>query len=76
MGEFKKAEKYIQKTLKILPFSPKTHYEFALLYADMGKKEKALEHLKIALEIWKDTDPEYIPAQKAIEKLKEWRENL
>jgi len=76
MGEFKKAEELIQKTLKILPFYPKAHYEFALLYEDMGKKEKAMEHLKITLDIWKDADPEYKPAQKAREKLKEWRENL
>ncbi|MCK4311252.1 MAG: tetratricopeptide repeat protein, partial [Candidatus Cloacimonetes bacterium] len=73
MGKFKKAEKYLQKTLKILQFNPETHYEIALLYEDMGKKEKALEHLKITLNIWKDADPEYIPAQKAREKLKEWR---
>ncbi|MCK4695560.1 MAG: tetratricopeptide repeat protein, partial [Candidatus Cloacimonetes bacterium] len=72
IGEFKKAEKFLQKTVKILPFNPKTNYELALLYNDMGKKEKALEHLNITLEIWKDADPEYIPAQKAREKLQEW----
>ncbi|MCK4311678.1 MAG: tetratricopeptide repeat protein [Candidatus Cloacimonetes bacterium] len=75
MREYKKAEKYIQKTLKILPFYPKAHYELALLYADVGKKEKALEHLRITLETWKDADPEYKPAQKAREKMKEWEES-
>ena len=43
MKEFKKAEKFLQKTLIILPFDPKTHYELALLYNDMGKNEKAVE---------------------------------
>ena len=76
MGKFKKAEKYIQKTLKILTFYPKAHYELALLYEDMGKKEKALEHLKITLDIWKDADPEYKPAIEAREKWAEWYTNF
>ena len=42
----------------------------------MRKKEKALEHLNITLEVWKDADPEYKPAKEDREKLKEWRENL
>ncbi len=73
LKEFKKAEEHLHKTLKNFPFSPENNYEIALLYADMGKKEKALEHLKIALDVWKNADPEYKPAQKAREKLAEWR---
>jgi len=65
--KFKEAEEYIKKALKHSPFNPKTNYELALLYYDWGKKEKALEHLKITLEVWKDADPEYIPAQEARE---------
>ena len=38
----------------------------------MGKKEKALEHLKITLDVWKDADPVYKQAKKAREKLAEW----
>ena len=53
--------------------NPWSNYGLALLYHDWGKKEKALEHLNITLDVWKDADPEYIPAQKAREKLQEWK---
>ncbi|MCK4312086.1 MAG: tetratricopeptide repeat protein, partial [Candidatus Cloacimonetes bacterium] len=58
LKKFKKSKGYLEKTLKIHPFGPNTNYEIALLYNDMGKKEKASEHLKITLNIWKDADPE------------------
>ncbi|MCK4654235.1 MAG: tetratricopeptide repeat protein [Candidatus Cloacimonetes bacterium] len=72
MKEYKKSEEHLKQALTIFQFDPKTNYELAFLYQDMGKKEKALEHLNITLEVWKDADPEYIPAQEAREKLKEW----
>jgi len=37
----------------------------------MGKKKKSIEELNKALEIWKDADPEFIPAQMARDKLLE-----
>ncbi len=72
MKQYKNSEEHFKQALKIFQYSPKTNYELALLYYDWGKKEKALEHLNITLDVWKDADPEYIPAQKAREKLKEW----
>jgi len=72
LGEFEKAEEYLQKTIKILPFEPLSHYEIALVYWGMGKKEEALEHLKKALYVWEDADPEFKPAKRAREKLAEW----
>jgi hypothetical protein len=45
--------------------------EYALLYQDMGKPKKAIEKLNNALEIWKDVDPDFIPAQMARDKLRE-----
>jgi class 3 adenylate cyclase/tetratricopeptide (TPR) repeat protein/TolB-like protein len=74
LEKFKEAKEYLEKVLKYFPNGPKTNFELALLYNDMDKKEKALEHLNITLEVWKDADPEYIPAQKAREKLKEWED--
>ncbi len=69
LKQYEKAEEYIREHLKRRPFSPKSNYEMALLYLDMGNKEKAAEHLEIALEVWKDADPGYEPAQSAKEKL-------
>lgn len=76
LTEFNEALEYFQKIVTILPFDPETHYELALLYNDMGKKEKALEHLNISLEVWKDADPEYIAVRKAREKMREWQGNI
>lgn len=69
LKRYDKAEEYIRKALKSSPYSPKSHYELALVYLDMGDKEKAAEHLKITVEVWKDADPGYKPAQSAKEKL-------
>ena len=39
--------------LVIDPFHPKTHYELALSYNNMGNCKKAIEHMNIAVDIWK-----------------------
>ena len=58
--------------LKLDPYHPKTHYELALSYNEMKKKDKALEHIQIAVDIWKDADELFNIAQDAKDKLKEW----
>ncbi|PCH69108.1 MAG: hypothetical protein COC01_02130 [Bacteroidetes bacterium] len=72
LNQLKKAKEYLENCLKILPFEPEAHYEIALVYSDLGNKQKALEHLKTALDIWKDADQIYKPAQQARTKLEEW----
>jgi tetratricopeptide (TPR) repeat protein len=57
LREFKKAEDSMQKCLKTSPYDPDLHYELALLYIDTKDKTKALEHLNVALNIWKNADP-------------------
>jgi len=69
LKQYKKAEEYIRRTLKTSPFDPKSNYELALVYLDMGDKDKAVKHLKIAVKVWKDADPDYKPAQRAKETL-------
>lgn len=71
LGENREAEKYILEALKYYPFGPKVNFEAALIYLNLGKINKALEHLKLANEIWIDADPGFEPAEKAREKLKE-----
>ncbi len=73
LKEFEKAENALQEALKIQPFNPKFNYEMALVYWDMGKKEKALEHLNRSLYVWEEADPEYKPARNARAKLAEWQ---
>ncbi|MFQ5729340.1 MAG: tetratricopeptide repeat protein, partial [Waddliaceae bacterium] len=71
LNEFKKAEEALQKALILYRAFPKAHYELALVYHEIGKHEKSLEHLKTALKVWEDADPQYRPAKKAKEKLEE-----
>jgi hypothetical protein len=44
----------------------------ALVYSELGEKEKALEHLKRSLYVWEDADQEFKPAKQARDKLEEW----
>ena len=55
--------------LKLDPYHPKTHYELALSYNEMKNKDKALEHLQVAVDIWKDADESFSLAQNAKSKL-------
>ncbi len=71
LNKFKKAEEYLLLASKDSPFSPNNNYELALLYLDMEDTQKALDHLRIANDIWKDADTSYKPAQKAKKKLVE-----
>ncbi len=68
-----KAENDLQEALKTRPFDPKAHYEMALVQSERGNQEKALEHLKTALDVWQNADAEYEPAKLAREKLAEWQ---
>jgi hypothetical protein len=43
----------------------------ALVDAEQGDTEAALEHLRAALEVWSEADPAFEPAQRAREKLAE-----
>jgi len=71
LGNFKEAEQALAPAIKQNPFNPKTNYEAAMLYLKTGDRTRAKEYLDKALEIWKDADPIYEPAQKARDMKKE-----
>ncbi len=75
LKEYKKSEDALTRMLKIIPIHPEAQYELALVFWNIGKKGKALEHLKIAMQVWEEADPEYKPAQRAREKLNEWEKS-
>ena len=58
--------------LTLDPYHPKNHYELALSYNEMNNNDKAIEHMKIAVDIWKDADKEFSVADDARSKLKKW----
>jgi tetratricopeptide (TPR) repeat protein len=57
LKEYKKAEECLLKCLKTGSFDPGLHYELALVHIGKKDKSNALEHLNIALNIWKNADP-------------------
>ena len=58
--------------LVIDPFHPKTHYELALSYNNMGNSKKAIKHMNIAVDIWKDADKDFSVADDARSQLEQW----
>ncbi len=65
LKQYEKAEKTLQTALKQEPYHPKINAELALLYLDMNNKEKALNHIKVAVDVWQDADEGYKPALQA-----------
>jgi len=61
----KESYELLSEMLVTNPYVPWVRMELAQTCLEMNKKEEAIEHLKIACEIWKDADPSYIPAQEA-----------
>jgi len=75
LKQYEKAEKNLQAALKQGPFNPKTNVELALLYLDMDNKEKALNHLKVAVDVWREADEGYKPALQARKLLEQLKQN-
>ena len=63
---------YINKALKISPFDPQSNYNFADLCFATGKDKLGLKHLRKALLVWDEADPDYRPVKKARELLNKY----
>jgi tetratricopeptide (TPR) repeat protein len=75
LKQYEKAEKTLQNVLKLNPYHPELNFELALLYLDMKNKEKALNHIKVAVEVWKNADAGYKPARLARNTLEQIQQN-
>jgi tetratricopeptide (TPR) repeat protein/tRNA A-37 threonylcarbamoyl transferase component Bud32 len=71
LGELERAEQLILEAQRVSPASPRTHYELALVYAEMGRHDDAVASLRRALEVWSNADPHYVWARRARDKLAE-----
>ncbi len=67
LGEAEEAEATLLEVLRITPAHPHAHYQLALVYEETGRTADAIEQVDAALEVWKNADPEYKPAQRARE---------
>ena len=69
MGELDKAVKNLESVFKINPNYVQSHYLLGLIYQKKGMKNKANEHFKRFIDIWKDADenlPQLIDARKQL----------
>ncbi len=69
LGDLERAEASILDAQRIAPAVPRTHYELALVYAEMGRTGDAVASLRRALAVWDDADPSYTWARRAREQL-------
>ncbi|MEE9207491.1 MAG: tetratricopeptide repeat protein [Gemmatimonadota bacterium] len=67
LGEAAEAEGTLLGVLRLVPAHPYARYQLALVYEEMGRTDDATEQLDAALEVWKNADLEYKPAQRARE---------
>jgi len=71
LGELERAEELMLEAQRVSPASARTHYELALVYAEMGRHDDAVASLRRALEVWAEADPHYVWARRARDKLAE-----
>lgn len=67
INEYEEGLEYIKDGLKLSPFHPEANYTAALLYSAVNENDKAIKHLKRALEGWEESDPTFSPAIRAKE---------
>ena len=72
LKEYNQSVENLLEFLKLDPYDPRIHYELALSYNEMKNSAKALEHIQVAVDIWKDADESFSLAQNAKSKLEEW----
>jgi tetratricopeptide (TPR) repeat protein len=65
LRQFSEAEANLTHLLALRPYLPMAHYELARVHAESGNRDKALEHLQTALDVWRNADPVYEPAREA-----------
>ena len=72
LKEYNQSVENLLEFLKLDPYDPRIHYELALSYNEMKNSAKTLEHIQVAVDIWKDADESFSLAQNAKSKLEEW----
>jgi len=71
LGDLSRAEEELQHYLSIRPARGEARYELALVYEAMGERERALQELREALEVWAEAEPQFEPARQARQKLRQ-----
>jgi tetratricopeptide (TPR) repeat protein/predicted Ser/Thr protein kinase len=64
---YEETERYLEQLFELEPFSPDGHLEAAQMYHARGETQRAIDHLKKALQVWENADPQHPSAKKARE---------
>ena len=73
-GDNEQSIQIFQQLLLPSPRSGELNLEIAKSYYTDGNRKKAIKHLDISMETWKDADPIYKPAIEAREKWTQWNQ--
>jgi tetratricopeptide (TPR) repeat protein len=73
LGDLDQAEEHLRRSLASYPYSPKVHFQMALVIEERGDTAQAIGHLETAMRAWDRADPEYAPGRRLREKLSELR---
>jgi tetratricopeptide (TPR) repeat protein/TolB-like protein len=65
LGQLTEATRQLKASLEITPYNPWGHYELARVHVDAGDADLARQHLRTALDVWSDADPDFKAAQEA-----------
>ena len=60
------------RALLRVPADARTRYQLALLFQAMGRPDEALAHLRGAVHVWRNADPEHALANEARARLADW----
>ena len=74
LGNHSQSIKIFEDLIKGVPLSGERNLELAKSYFADGNRNKALEHLEVTLDTWKDADATYKSAIEAREKWVEWNQ--
>jgi tetratricopeptide (TPR) repeat protein len=64
LSRSQEAVERLEQTLRVYPQSAAVHQQIATAYLDLEDTTAARQHLDTALQIWKDADATYAPAQR------------
>jgi tetratricopeptide (TPR) repeat protein len=70
---YSEAQGFLDQLFELEPFSPEGHLAAARIYHAQGQTQKAIDHLKKALHVWENADPEHRRAKRARELAEELR---
>ena len=74
LGNHSQSIQTFKDILKSFPISASRNFELAKSYYADGNSKKALEHLEIVLNVWKNADVGFKPAIEAREKWTQWNQ--